>query len=165
MLKNNRLLQLGFFFLTAGFWLLPFWTARVFVGFTGKPDALPAATVLSAESSRTQGQVRYLDTRNYMGVTETIVAYVYPGRSVIYPGIYTVRNPAGRVMLSQIKELKILAAADLGIAAVVYFGDTQEQSDATLSPGQAAPLNLKVTAGSSLPQPLPVEISFTVVSY
>lgn len=165
MVKNNRLLQLGLFFLTAGFWLLPFWTARVFVGFTGKPTALPAATVLSAESSRTQRQVRYLEARSYTGVTETIAAYVYPGRSVTYPGIYTVHNPAGRVMLSQIKELKILAAADLGIAAVVYFGDTKEQSEATLIPGQTLPLNLKVEAGSSLPQPLPVEISFTVVSY
>ncbi len=165
MLKNNRLLHLGLFFLTAGFWLLPFWTARVFVGFTGKSAALPAATVLSAESSRTQRQVRYLETRSYTGVTETIVAYVYPGRSVTYPGIYTVRNPTKQVMLSQIKDLKILAMPDLRIDAVVYFGDTKEQSEATIIPGQTLPLDLKVEAGSSLPQPLPVEISFTVVSY
>lgn len=157
---SKFLSHFGFFILTAAFLTLPVLSAHLFLSFSGD-GPVERGTVLSAESSSFSRYLRYLNTQPLTGFRPTVSVYVFPGQTTSYRNVYQVKNRESRPLQVHLTNLQV-NAAPVEVQANVYFGENPAAAHSLLPPGQGLTVTLRLTASTALPQPRPVEVSFSL---
>lgn len=129
------------------------------------PERELAGAILSASTDGFGGYFKFEESWEFFGQKYKITAYAFPGQTVYYRQIFTVKNGSPQTKNYQLQITNVEGKDEEKVGIKVYFGDNPTSQEISLSPSQEVPINLEISSPlSEETTPFPLTLEFSLES-